>query len=634
MRGGSTLISLVAVLATLVPTAAAAAPREHRPAPRANLVVRAVSAPPARLGRQSLMKLKLTVRNSGHASAEPSDVRAYLSTDRRKSKGDLVLDGMVESRTIRARRSARLSARTFIPATAPLAGRYVLVCADAYNDVRESNEKDNCVASKRKLTVLAAGTTPVVASTDTLIDQAVAAHRISAEQGVIYHVYDQFADPRLPDAYQGTAGPQDDLLMATVQQNLKSYSATTQAKLAPFLVAPMYVGSWWQQRYDPGASQAHSAAGDYRCGRIGDGRWSYLDAIGIPIRVWWQDGHPDDEALAKKLLLAYETKIWPDVTGLMGRKPLSDGTHSGLFCNGGNGSYDVDLLDLNPRLDGQTDAPDCNGSAARTTINRNTHHLIGNATHEFMHAVQYAFPMDDSCSKTMWWMDATAEWAVQYVYPSDDTEHRFDAKFLSQSDKPLNYDPAEFDGYRYGSNLYAFFLAQRAGPNAIRASFEAMASQPTIDAVDAVSGGLPNALPDFARFLIHEPEDPDDAPADALTADRVSGEAAVTAEDGRTLSSSVTDEDGQLLLGSPATSIKLDLGASGDVEKKLPVSVVHLELADLLVRDRRRDAVAGDCCPSAGQPGDQDPAAGIARREVAPGRRTVRPQAAVPLGRR
>ena len=98
-----------------------------------------------------------------------------------------------------------------------------------------------------------------------LIAASVAAGTITQEQGLIYEVYADFGDPRLPAPYKGDDLGQieghaidraADYIVSVGEANV---APTTLEALRPFITPPFYKGSWWQ----PSAPIAAIPAGGY-----------------------------------------------------------------------------------------------------------------------------------------------------------------------------------------------------------------------------------------------------------------------------------------------------------------------------------------------------------------------------------
>lgn len=122
-------------------------------APRADLVVPAVGTPPAKVRPGGRFDLSTTVANKGRAAAKPSTLRFYLSQDRSRSRSDLAAGGNVAVKKLKPRKKQTISGRVAVPFGAADGKYWVLACADATNRVKESNESNNCQASRTQVTV-------------------------------------------------------------------------------------------------------------------------------------------------------------------------------------------------------------------------------------------------------------------------------------------------------------------------------------------------------------------------------------------------------------------------------------------------------------------------------------------------
>ena len=122
-----------------------------------DLVVASVSAGPASVAPGGALTVTQTTANPTRTRARRSVTRFHLSSDRRWSRSDPVLG----SRRVTALRpGARRRGVTAL--TVPLAtneGRwYVIACADATRQVRETREGNNCRATRDPVVVRATGT--------------------------------------------------------------------------------------------------------------------------------------------------------------------------------------------------------------------------------------------------------------------------------------------------------------------------------------------------------------------------------------------------------------------------------------------------------------------------------------------
>ncbi len=132
----------IAFGAILVLATAGAAPGSRQARP--DLVQGKVSTPPSTVGAGASFKLNDLVRNRGGVRAGASTTRYYLDTARIGSR---------RVPALRPRKASTGSAIVTIPADTKAGTYRVRVCADAARKVRETNERNNCRAADRPLTV-------------------------------------------------------------------------------------------------------------------------------------------------------------------------------------------------------------------------------------------------------------------------------------------------------------------------------------------------------------------------------------------------------------------------------------------------------------------------------------------------
>lgn len=143
LRGALTLALLIASLSS--GTAYAARP---------DLVVRAVSAPPAALQAGSGFEVAATVANRGRGRAPRSRVRFVLRGGVRAALGA----GSV--RALRPRKRARGAVTLTVPATLAAGVYRLTACADAGGRVRERSERNNCRTARGQIAVSVARPLP------------------------------------------------------------------------------------------------------------------------------------------------------------------------------------------------------------------------------------------------------------------------------------------------------------------------------------------------------------------------------------------------------------------------------------------------------------------------------------------
>lgn len=378
------------------------------------------------------------------------------------------------------------------------------------------------------------------ASGPQLIEAALAAGRIDANAALKYRVYSLFNDPRLPFEFVGnvprrTAGS----TMAELGRQFGQMSATDQADVARYFIPPIYASSWFYQK-TPLAVTASAARADRvralaarpcEAGDVFVGQdWRSEDSAFF--RVWYLHArYPTDVALARKVTTAANTSRGM-LAGIGLRTPISDAADpAAAGCNGGDGRIDIFLM---PGEDvsvsgayGVTDRSirDATARSGFMMLNRDDLGrpatptecsgpdciLNGTVAHEYMHLVQaaYAYSLD---SNMKWLLDATADWAINHVFPSNNFEHLQVPAFADNVQQPLWW-PNRYgtdDGKMYGAWLFIEYLTRQAGsPDVVRRIFEEQERPANANALQslnaAVGGALDSFWKDFAYKLWNDP---------------------------------------------------------------------------------------------------------------------------------
>ncbi len=113
-----------------------------RKPPRPDLAVAKIANPPPTLAVGGAFDAADTTKNRGKARTRKSTTRYYLSLDRKKGKGDVLLRGTRTIKALTPGKSHKGKRRVTVP-QAPAGSYYLLGCADDGRKVRESNEKNN-----------------------------------------------------------------------------------------------------------------------------------------------------------------------------------------------------------------------------------------------------------------------------------------------------------------------------------------------------------------------------------------------------------------------------------------------------------------------------------------------------------
>ena len=122
----------------------ASAPPPPPPPPPADLVVSALSRPPASVHRGGHFTVTDSVKNQGGTAAGASSTRYYLSSDPVKSATDRVLDNRRSVTGLAPGATSTGSVSVIVPAGIPRGTYFLIACADAAAVITESSETNNC----------------------------------------------------------------------------------------------------------------------------------------------------------------------------------------------------------------------------------------------------------------------------------------------------------------------------------------------------------------------------------------------------------------------------------------------------------------------------------------------------------
>jgi hypothetical protein len=120
---------------------------------RPDLVVNAISAPPATVRRGGKFPVTDTTHNPGAVAAGSSRTRYYLSLDGVKSPGDKLLGGSRSVAALVPGASRSGTVTVTVPTATPLDTYIVLACADDLSQRVELDETNNCKPSGTVVTV-------------------------------------------------------------------------------------------------------------------------------------------------------------------------------------------------------------------------------------------------------------------------------------------------------------------------------------------------------------------------------------------------------------------------------------------------------------------------------------------------
>lgn len=166
--------------------------------------------------------------------------------------------------------------------------------------------------------------------------------------------------------------------------------------------------------------------------------------------------------------------------------PLGDGGYDPCASNGGDGRLDAYIMSFGGSADGTAATEQCTGGTTVTcsgfmildaSLTGYGSYTIGTqvvGAHELFHLVQYAYDAD----MDRWWLEGTAEWATDQLYPELTDMESFFPAFFADIERPLNSPPGGIvAGWLYGSAIWPRFLGEHLGPEVVASIMERQGMQ-------------------------------------------------------------------------------------------------------------------------------------------------------------
>lgn len=351
--------------------------------------------------------------------------------------------------------------------------------------------------------------TPLPPTTFALIDQALAAGQINSETALLYKVYDDFADDRLPRQFRGRDdGFPDGSSLHAAEQLWPTLSPATRELLAPFRLLPTEPGSWVEvqatlQNPSPAPNSASSQSSI-----LPKVQWSTVFAVGGKVRVSWMTTvRPGDAPRAQSIAAELDSYLWSKLTTFMG-EPLP--------VPNADGSVRLDIyLTNNRRPVTKPFAYDpegksiCDGRGLPAAIILGPYDTNSDLAHELMHAILHGYPLKNCFTSGFRWMhEATATWAEHFAYPDPNPEHGGNGRRGAYSylqDPTYSLDFAN-DDREYGAYLWFFFLTRGTStgtPPYVRQIWQNSLQQDSLEAINSAIGelgGFKRQFPEFALY--------------------------------------------------------------------------------------------------------------------------------------
>ncbi len=469
-RGGWAALAMAAALALLASPAQAAK--------KPDLAVTGVKGVSATALTGDKLPLKVKVANQGKGKSKPSKVTARLGAETGSPLLNVVGNGKVGP--LAPRRSKTVKIKATIPGTA--VGAWAVTAC-----VPPRKQANDCGTSSR----VEVGD----GSSWALIQAARASGALTPGEADLDGLYALTGDSRLPKPYRGKGATSDAGVFGQIVEDWPSLTTAEQDALWPYLLQPRYAQSAWApsgaKKAGPDASGSRGAPGPNPCADIDEvqGAWN-----GIPTAhavFWYRPGSSAGKANAQRLSREFEQKVWPKLTGAF--KAIDD-TAAAPCDPAGDPKIDVYLGAAGLFREGAEGvAPpvpigppnSCGPYPAFVTLDEGANRWT--LAHEFMHAIQWAYP---ACDRQTTWVEGTATWAADFVYSGDQDEQRYYANGIFLPYRSLLGNDAGDYSSGYHSWPFWYSIAKHnGGAAAIKGFLESLAGRNFSGALAALPGG-------------------------------------------------------------------------------------------------------------------------------------------------
>jgi hypothetical protein len=392
-------------------------------------------------------------------------------------------------------------------------------------------------------------------TSEALIETARRAGQVTDEQALVYRVYAAFGSTQLPAQYSGRIDViLDSSIRTDVNQQWPTLSTAAQTALTPYLMPPIYAGSWG----DPAiratvdaSAQTQKASVRTNLIRAAAAPWAAAPSAATPtnpnpcsstnaplpgvlpgwahidtknFRIWYRTVAVSDRspytlaegAASAGNIASIAEEVYASEVGVMGRAPLPD---TNVACNGGDSRIDVYMDRLTFAMTAQVvaypggcdQAPAYMWMSPDRTLDLKTARDI--FAHEFLHLIQFTYTKAVDCNQYGWMDEGTGDWAIEYVYHDDNYEHSSSDGYFSQIENGMLGVSAPLDtqepiatnymGCAGGYCTYPFFQygTRKFGASLISQIYAASESNDPIASINTALGSgtaLRDAWQNFA----------------------------------------------------------------------------------------------------------------------------------------
>ena len=341
-------------------------------------------------------------------------------------------------------------------------------------------------------------------SSDAKIEKALAEGKIVRDDAWKLKLMARFNPAQLPEAYKGDSSRNADSILTNLASEIPTLSPASQKSLIGYFIPPIYEGS---KLLSPG-SQAEKDSDSNALNIIDKSEtpfpiprqdWTFYETSDV--KIWWDKSQPDDGKDAARIASIFKT-VKTKLEALTGKAFISDaGTHqfkgpSGetfAWGDGGNGKLDIYVSNLSDALALTVPyPPTCSEVSSfiviRKTLAHDSEEIEATLAHEYMHVLQNTYVRGRACKEYERVDEGTANWAIQYVFPKNNWEHRYDNFFLT-AEYPL-WD------WSYDTWPFYLFMERTLGEKSIPDIFSNYALSSHMEAVNqALPGGFEKQWP-------------------------------------------------------------------------------------------------------------------------------------------
>ncbi|MCF8111663.1 MAG: Ig-like domain-containing protein [Desulfobacteraceae bacterium] len=334
----------------------------------------------------------------------------------------------------------------------------------------------------------------------------------------LYRMQTLFEPGKLPEAYQSDTPIKDaDVPIRRFFRVRDKLSKQTLEKLRPYLVRPTHPDSIYYESMTRNKEDSSAFFHWPKAAHADDSRPVMpfsTPCITTDILLIWPPQRYKAAANNASFFID-EYNMYQRFKKLMGRDILDD--YDALFQtegpndqakNGGDGRIDIYMIPSSQAAAGgfggmcistawESAAATNVKSSAYILIDRNLKgdDLAATLAHELFHAFQCAFdPLDD-----IWWEEATAVWAEDYIDSTWNFEHEDIQHAFNRPKNRLKALNLVNENHEYGIYIYPYFLSKEYGDEVIADIWRACETKSSLDAIDeAVPDGLDESLKQFA----------------------------------------------------------------------------------------------------------------------------------------